>query len=100
METKTNLERIIALEEKVESLETTAESFKDYSKKANEINADIRKKYTPSAELAILRKTVAILLKNQGISYDQFTEYNEWAESHKKAVNEEETTSTENVASK
>lgn len=100
MEAKTNLERIIALEEKVESLETTAESFKDYSKKANEINADIRKKYTPSAELAILRKTVAILLKNQGISYDQFTEYNEWAESHKKAVKEEEATSTENVASK
>lgn len=99
MEQKTNLERIIELEAEVESLKAEVETFRDYSKKASEINADIRKKYTPSAELAILRKTVAILLKNQGISYDQFAEYNNWAESHKKAVIEEEA-NAENLSSK
>lgn len=89
METKTYLERIVELESEVEILKSVVSTFEENSKKANGVNSEMRKKYTPSGELAILRKTLNLALKALGVSYDEFTEYNNWAESHKAKVKEE-----------
>lgn len=89
METKTNLERILELEKEVEELKCVVASYEDNSKKANEINSEMRKKYTPSAEFAIIRKSIALLFKANGISYKEFDGYNSWAETHKTKVKEE-----------
>lgn len=54
--------------------------------RSKEINRKIRRKYSLSDELAIMRKALALL----NIHYDQLDEYNDYVEQCKQEVEDEE----------
>lgn len=80
---KTETERIVELEKKVEALQAEILLLKDEDQYSAKVNADVRKKYTPSAEFAILRKTLKALCDRLGVNSTEFAELNNWVESHK-----------------
>lgn len=82
----THIKKENANAQDIAELKLRAEFVGETNPKALAVNRKVRERYSLSDELAIMRKSLALL----NIHYDQLDEYNDYVEQCKQEVEDEE----------